>query len=180
MTLPWDATSPERNTTTTVVALTAPHHGAPWLGWLEPLPNLPSTSTDSPGCRVARTELRFGRTASPATACLHPTLTSRRSRRRAFPPQPKLSHWHESKSQGTGNVWVGSIFPASFPPMSSSSPELAVRRSPVPLSLTVAPRLSGAARGRDGRAGRACVLGRVFSRAGPVTNLIYFISFIRS
>jgi hypothetical protein len=32
MTLPLDATSPERNTTTTVVALIAPHHGAPWLG----------------------------------------------------------------------------------------------------------------------------------------------------
>ncbi len=36
-TLPGDVTSSERNTTTTVVALTVPHHDVPWPGWLGPL-----------------------------------------------------------------------------------------------------------------------------------------------
>jgi hypothetical protein len=58
---------------------------------------------------------------------------------------------------------VGGLdFPGELP---SDELELAGardRRSPVPLSLTVGARLAGATRGRDGRAGRARAVGRVF------------------
>jgi hypothetical protein len=56
---------------------------------------------------------------------------------------------------------------------SRSSPESAAFPLCSPLSGS-GPHLAGAARGRDGLAGRARAVGRACSRAGPVENEIFF------
>jgi hypothetical protein len=123
-------------------------------------PSSRPTSTAPPSYSKARTEFSCDRAASLAAAHRHRPSPTAVPGGEPLPLQPKPSCLHESKHRMAENAWVCLFSQASSPPTSLSSPELAVRRPHVPLSLTVGPRLSGATRGRDGRAGRACVAGR--------------------
>jgi hypothetical protein len=92
-----------------------------------------------------------------------------------LPLQFKPSCLHESKHRVTGNAWVHLVSRASSPPTSLSSPELAGRRPPCPLSLTTGTRMSVPRAGGSPSGPCARVMGLACSRAGPVSVEIYFI-----